>query len=112
MIKGAMRSALAGLTIEFFLSLRRRFALLPRIKCCLPEVERRILPEPVTLKRLAAARLVFILGMTKPLPTKEGLSIRSSRPGQVHSGPIKLGLDSADPDALSALEIVVHDAQL
>ncbi len=49
--------------MEFFLSFRIRFAGLPRIKCCLPAVERRIRPPPVALNRFAAARFVFILGI-------------------------------------------------
>ena len=53
--------------MEFFLSLRSRFADLPRILCCLPAVERRIRPPPVTLNRFAAARFVFIFGI--PLPS-------------------------------------------
>jgi hypothetical protein len=49
--------------MEFFLSFRIRFADLPRMRCCLPAVERRIRPPPVALNRFAAARLVFILGI-------------------------------------------------
>lgn len=49
--------------MEFFLSLRMRFADLPRIKCCFPAVERRIRPPPVALNRLEAARFDFILGI-------------------------------------------------
>ena len=49
--------------MEFFWSFRMRFDGLPRIKCCLPAVERRIRPPPVALNRFAAARFVFILGI-------------------------------------------------
>ena len=49
--------------MEFFLSLRSRFAGLPRILCCLPAVERRIRPPPVILNLFAAARFVFIFGI-------------------------------------------------
>ena len=60
-----MHASSTGSTMEFFLSLRIRLAGLPRIKCCLPAVERRIRPPPVALKRFAAARLVFILGILR-----------------------------------------------
>ena len=59
--------------MEFFLSFRIRFAGLPRIKCCLPAVERRIRPPPVALNRFAAARFVFILGILLS-------SLKSSQP--------------------------------
>src|SRR6476659_10831980 len=42
---------------------RRRLRGLPIIPCWPPQCGRRTFPEPVSLKRLAAARFVFILGM-------------------------------------------------
>ena len=69
--------------MEFFLSLRSRFADLPRIKCCLPAVERRIRPPPVALNRLAAARLVFILGIA--LSSLESSQTSGTRGGGAES---------------------------
>jgi hypothetical protein len=49
--------------MSFLRSLRRRLADLPRIMWLWRALARRILPEPVTRSRFAAARFVFILGM-------------------------------------------------
>ena len=61
-----MRFSNAGLTSALSRSRRRRLRDLPIIPCCPPLFGRRTRPEPVSLKRLAAARIVFILGMIPP----------------------------------------------
>src|SRR3569832_1525633 len=58
-----MRCSNALATSQLSRRRRRRLRGLPIIPCCHPHFGRRTLPEPVSLKRLAAARLVFILGM-------------------------------------------------
>lgn len=86
-----MRASSTGSTIEFFLSLRIRFADLPRIKCCLPAVERRMRPLPVALKRFEAARFDFILGISLS-------SLESSRAsGARGQGAENGGLSAAPP---------------
>ena len=76
--------------MEFFLSFRIRFADLPRIKCCLPAVERRIRPPPVALNRFAAARLVFILGILLS-------SLESSQPSGTRGQGAENAVSSAPP---------------
>ena len=76
--------------MEFFFSLRIRFADLPRIKCCLPAVERRMRPPPVALNRLAAARFVFILGILLS-------SLESSQPSDIRGQGAENGVSSAPP---------------
>lgn len=85
-----MRASSTGATIEFFLSFRMRLADLPRIKCCLPAVERRIRPPPVALNRFAAARLVFILGILLS-------SLESSQPSGTRGQGAENGASSAPP---------------
>lgn len=92
--------------MEFFLSFRIRFADLPRIRCCLPAVERRMRPPPVALNRFAAARFVFILGML--LSSLEGSLPSANRGrGAENAGdsapptPVKpIGGHAAPPQAL------------
>jgi hypothetical protein len=76
--------------MEFFLSLRIRFADLPRIKCCLPAVERRIRPPPVALNRFAAARFDFILGILLS-------SLESSQPSGTRGQGAENAVSSAPP---------------
>lgn len=71
-----MRFSNAGVTIELSRDRRRRFRDLPIIPCWPPPLGRRTRPEPLTLKRLAAARLVFILGMS----SSQGGRLYSIRP--------------------------------
>jgi hypothetical protein len=76
--------------MEFFLSFRMRFADLPRMRCCLPAVERRIRPPPVALNRFAAARLVFILGILLS-------SLESSQPSGTRGQGAENAVSSAPP---------------
>ena len=71
-----MRFSKAGVTIELSRQRRRRFRDLPIIPCWPPPLGRRTRPEPLTLKRLAAALLVFILGMS----SSQGGRLYSIRP--------------------------------
>ena len=71
-----MRFSNAGVTIELSRQRRRRFRDLPIIPCWPPPLGRRTRPEPLTLKRLAAALLVFILGMS----SSQGGRLYSIRP--------------------------------
>src|SRR3954462_3504321 len=54
---------------------RRRLRDLPIIPCCALPLGRRTRPLPVTLKRLAAARLVFIFGMGIRLREAKGVEL-------------------------------------
>lgn len=67
---------------------RRRVRLLPIMQCWPPPLGRRTRPEPVTLKRLLAARLVFILGMATPilLRISKTLGIPGAGPQAYHPG--------------------------
>lgn len=58
-----MRCSSAGETMSLSRRRRRRLRLLPFKQCCPPIFGRRTRPEPVTLKRFAAARFVFIFGI-------------------------------------------------
>ena len=71
-----MRFSNAGVTIALSRQRRRRFRDLPIIPCWPPPLGRRTRPEPLTLKRLLAARLVFILGMS----SSQGGRLYSIRP--------------------------------
>jgi hypothetical protein len=82
--------------MEFFLSLRSRFADLPRILCCLPAVERRIRPPPVVLNRFAAARLVFILGILLS-------SLESSQPSGTRGQGAENAGSSAPPNRVKQM---------
>jgi hypothetical protein len=57
------RFSMAGATKALSRNRRRRLRDLPMNMCCAPHFARRTLPEPVILKRLQAARLLFIFGM-------------------------------------------------
>src|SRR5258708_18047660 len=57
------RCSMAESTMSLSRRRRRRLRDLPIIPCCALPLGRRTRPLPVTLKRLAAARLVFIFGM-------------------------------------------------
>src|SRR5690606_11963925 len=59
------RFSIAGSTISLSRARRRRVRVFPIIPCWPPCLGRRTRPEPVTLKRLAAARFVFIFGIVK-----------------------------------------------
>jgi hypothetical protein len=85
-----MRASSRGSTMEFFLSFRIRFAGLPRMRCCLPAVERRIRPLPVALNRFAAARFVFILGILLS-------SLKSSQPSGTRGQGAEKAACSAPP---------------
>src|SRR3972149_3685151 len=73
--------------MPFLRKLRRRRAGLPRIMWLGPALPRRMRPPPVTRRRFFAARLVFILGMTR-IPESELL-----RPGarRATCGPARHG---------------------
>jgi len=71
-----MRFSNAGVTIELSRQRRRRLRDLPIIPCWPPPLGRRTRPEPLTLKRLDAALLVFILGMS----SSQGGRLYSIRP--------------------------------
>ncbi len=60
---------------------RRRLRDFPFMLCCAPHLGRRTRPLPVTLKRLFAARFVFILGMLAPfLKVEAGASVFPAAP--------------------------------
>lgn len=59
-----MRCSMAGCTMALSRRRRRRLRDLPIMQCCAPQLARRTLPEPEILNRFAAARLLFILGMS------------------------------------------------
>ncbi len=60
---------------------RRRLRDFPFMLCCAPHLGRRTRPLPVTLKRLFAARFVFILGMLAPfLNVEAGASVFPAAP--------------------------------
>ena len=58
-----MRLSNEASTMSLSRNRRRRLRLFPKKQCDPPAFPRRMRPVPVSLKRLAAARLVFILGM-------------------------------------------------
>src|SRR5688572_15135378 len=63
--------------MSFLRRRRRRFLLFSCMQWFSPLLLRRIRPEPVTLNRLAAARFVFIFGMT---PSIECLPLPAATP--------------------------------
>src|SRR5437868_10638309 len=68
-------------------SRRRRLRLLPIMLCWAPPFGRRIRPLPVTLKRLAAARFVFILDMERAALMTDGIhSVKSRHRAHGRSG--------------------------
>ena len=71
-----------GETSEFFFKRRKRLEGLPTMICCFPAVERRTLPEPVNLNRLAAPRCDFILGIFTHFPFGRGRTTRSQSVAQ------------------------------
>src|SRR5690606_40776553 len=81
-----MRCSSAGETISLSRRRRRRLRLLPFKQCCPPIFGRRTRPEPVTLKRFAAARFVFIFGMGSLAPFGE-VPARRSHLWRVPGGP-------------------------
>jgi len=91
-----MRASSTGWTMEFFLSFRIRFADLPRMRCCLPAVERRIRPPPVALNRFAAARFVFILGILLS-------SLESSQPSGDRGQRAENAVSSAPPQRVKQM---------
>src|SRR6187399_763252 len=72
-----MRFSNAGVTIALSRQRRRRLRDLPIIPCWPPPLGRRTRPEPLTLKRLDAALLLFILGIS----SSQGGRLYSIRPG-------------------------------
>src|SRR3954469_14873990 len=68
------RCSMAASTMSLSRRRRRRLRDLPIIPCCALPLGRRTRPLPVTFKRLAAARLVFIFGMGIRLREAKGLS--------------------------------------
>src|SRR5882757_5908543 len=74
------------LTMSFWRSRRRRLRDFSCIPWLPPPLERRTRPEPVTRNRLAAARLVFILGTVGSLFALSGAARRRALSGHRRSG--------------------------
>src|SRR5689334_5687312 len=85
-----MRFSSVESTMSFLRRRRSRFLLFSCIMWFKPDLLRRILPDPVTRNRLAAARLVFIFGMADGAP----MGRRSRRPPPDRRGAVDAAEDA------------------